>query len=107
MLKSFDFQDSMPLKIGEKYKYNLVDDDFEEQFVGTMTSEGMDVLSGIIEVYEKRNISPAGNIIKFINFTMKKYDMKISQEQYLNNISKQNKKFLKYKNQVEKLMVLI
>jgi hypothetical protein len=82
--------------------FHLVDSDFSKELVAPKleSSNCLDLLTPIIEEYEKRNICPVENIILFLK--------KFSTDYYKHYIREVKKTpgYLKYKDRIEKLLVL-
>src|SRR5271166_1150527 len=86
---------------GYEFLYKIIDSDFEEVVVALAVGAGI----AVIEVYEKRNLNVAANLIKYFLYICNKYGC-IMQE-----VIKQNKeytpKFAKYEKEIERYLSLI
>ncbi len=96
MFQSYEYQKYLGYDAAtkeHKYQYKIIDGDFEEVAVAV----GIDVWFAavgfaVIEVYEKRNLNIAANLIKFILYIPKKYP-DISIREIIEDNRKYNLKF--------------
>jgi hypothetical protein len=87
-------------KIGRhKYQYKIVDSDFEKEI-----KAGTSIILAVIEVYEKRNLPVAPNLIKAILWLCNEQNYSINDilDWYGND-----PKFTKYEKELEKYLILL
>ena len=89
-------------------QYKIIDSDFEEVAVevGVAVPVGVEVAVAVIEVYEKRNLNVAANLLKFILYLHKQYP-DYSIQKIIKDNRKYNPKFPKYEEDLNKYMVLL
>jgi hypothetical protein len=81
-------------------QYKIIDSEFEE-----IVQTEIGPLSAIIDVYEKRNLPMAPNLIKALICYSEKYNVNIH---YIIALHKQNiPKFAKYEKELEKYLLLL
>jgi hypothetical protein len=96
--------------------FELIDDDFQENCLGFepddialsesgITAESVSGCNAVIRLYENKNLNVSANIIYFFNFIINKYKCSIK-EQIEWNI-KYNTLFPKYKEEIEKYLLLL
>ena len=92
-------------------KYQIIDDDFETVVVpnavwiagGDVTARELGV--EIINCYENRGLNVVANFILYMQYCQKRYDYSINH--LLKLQENHNPKFSKYKEDIQKLLVLI
>jgi hypothetical protein len=94
----------------DKFQYKLVDSDFYEIEIRTVSSTiekgwAVAITEDLIEVYEKRKLNVAANIVRYFIWHTKKYNSTISQIIEWNKAH--NPKFAKYENDLQKYLCLI
>lgn len=85
----------------------LIDSEFQEKFIAHNHLTGVDIITPIIEIYEKKECNIAYNLVKLYSHLMTRFDMKISLKEYISNLSKVNPLFAKYEKDTEKYFVLL
>ena len=85
-------------------EYKLIDDDFETVLVVDGAAAG-DVEVEIINYYEGRGLNVAANFVLYLQYYQKKYSYSISSVVELQE--KYNSKFSKYKEDIQKLLLLL
>ena len=94
-----------------KYTYKLIDSDFIEEFSSEIGREGYFVrfITLLIDVYEKRNLNVASNIMKAIIFHHKTQcnNADITVLEIVGWNKRYNTKFSKYEKELEKYLCLI
>ena len=96
-----------------RYQLKIIDSDFEEVEVEVGFGFGFEVgvevwvgVAAIIELYEKRNLNVAANLMKTILYLHKLYPVYSIQEIIEYN-RKYNPKFAQYQNDIDKYLCLI
>jgi hypothetical protein len=96
------------------YLFKIIDDDFEEETVGehgaheTGFSMATGAISAIINCYSKRNLNVPKNLLLYFISNEKQYGSKYySIQQQINICMKYQPPFPKYKEEVEKYLLLI
>ena len=110
MFQSYEYQKYLGYDAATKehgLQFKIIDSDFEEVWAGV----GIDVWFAavgfaVIEVYEKRNLNIAANLIKFILYIHKKYP-DISIQEFIEYNRKYNPKFAKYEEDINKYLPLL
>ena len=105
MFQSYEYQKYLgfdPETKLNRWQFKIIDSDFEEVVVVVEVGVGV----SIIEVYEKRNLNVAANLIKFILYLHKKYPH-YSIQHFIEDNRKYNPKFAQYEGDIEKYMVLL
>jgi hypothetical protein len=91
----------------DRYKVELVDDDFREKII--YDKFGLEyietALSGLIDIYEKRNLPVAANLTKAIIWIANEY--KTFTIGVIIKHCKNNPKFAKYEKDIEKYLLLL
>ena len=113
MFQSYEFQKDLGYDAATKehrYQYKIIDSDFEEVAVevgvAVPVAVPVEVAVAVIEVYEKRNLNVAANLLKFILYLHKQYPHYMIQ-QIIKDNRKYNPKFPKYEEDLNKYMVLL
>ncbi len=113
MFQSYEYVKSLGYDAATKehrWQYKLIDSDFEEVGVTAGSGVGVEFGVSIIEVYEKRNLNVAANLIKFILYLHKKFP-DYSIQEIIETNRKYNPKFAPYEKEVlarlEKLLPLL
>ena len=81
----------------------LIDDDFSVNIIARpidKDSYWMDLLTPIIEEYEKREIDPVPNILIFIK-------SENNRDGYIKELKEKSPGYLKYRERIEKLLLLV
>ena len=97
MFQSYEFQKDLGYDAATKehrYQYKIIDSDFEE------------VAVAVIEVYEKRNLNVAANLLKFILY-LHKQNPHCTIQEIIEANRKDNPKFAQYEEDLNKYLVLI
>jgi hypothetical protein len=90
------------------YQYKIIDSDFEEVAVEVAevgVAVGVEVEVAVIDVYERRNLNVAANLMLAILYISKEYGYSV--QEFINRNKQYNPKFTKYEKELEKYMVLI
>ena len=86
---------------GFNESFNLFDNDFQENFI---LNDQEHMYDKIISIYEKRNLNPAINLVLYF----KSFEGTHTIEWLTSNFSKgKSKLYLKYKEEIEKYLLLI
>ena len=107
MFQSIEYQKYLGIDPETKryqFQLKIIDSDFEVVGVGVGVRVGVGV--SIIEVYEKRNLNVAANLIKFILYLHKKYPH-YSIQQFIEDNRKYNPKFAQYEEDLNKYLSLL
>jgi hypothetical protein len=105
---SYDYQKGLGYDEKTKqyrYQYKLIDSDFEEVVATRDPYTQLSAIGEIIDVYEKRNLNVAANLIKAFIFLEKKYNWPIKYAIASNK--KYNQKYVKYEKDMEKYLILL
>ena len=111
MFQSFEYQKYLGYDVAAKeyrWQYKITDSDFEEVEVAVAAGSGVGVEIGVavIDIYEKRNLNVAANLVLAILYLHKKYPH-ISIQEIIEDNRKYNPKFPKYEEDFNKYMVLL
>jgi len=91
------------------YQYKIIDSDFEEVEVEVEGAVGVGVGVGVgvavIDVYERRNLNVAANLMLAILYISKEYGYSV--QEFINRKKQYNPKFAKNEKELEQYMVLI
>ena len=83
--------------------HTIIDSDFTEKIIiNNFAGDWAFHLNLIIDLYENKNANVAANLAKILLFWSKPYDQAVILKENQNN-----PKFLKYKNDIEKYLLLI
>jgi hypothetical protein len=94
-----------------RWRYSIVDDEFEEVAVGVGVGVGVGVWVGlgravaVIDTYGKRGLPVVPNLIRALQWYNSKYGYSIGQLIAWNK--QYNSKFAQYEQEVEKYLVLL
>jgi hypothetical protein len=88
-----------------KYRCKIVDSDFEEVIVADLFTIAILITFAVIEIYEKRNLPVAPNLIRGIIWQHKEYNYNISDILVYNKLY--IPKFAKYEKDIENYLLLI
>ena len=107
MFRSFHFIDYMRQDIGRlplvyEFRYKIIDDDFEEFSTATASRIHEEDVSAIIKTYGKRGLPVAANIVKAVMCNGLSNGLFVLQRN-----AKDNPNYAPYKDEVEKLLLLI
>jgi len=89
-----------------KWQYKIIDSDFEEVVVGVGVVVGVEVWIAVIEVYKKRNLNVAANLMKTILYLNKLFPY-YSIQQIIEDNRKYNPKFAQYEEDLNKYLCLL
>ena len=113
MFQSYEFQKSLGYDAAAKEyrrQYKIIDSDFEEvvDVVGVEVWFGVwvEVAVAVIEVYEKRNLNVAANLIKTILYLHKLFPY-YSIQQIIEWNKQHNPKFTQYEEDLNKYLCLL
>ncbi len=114
MFQSFEYQKYLGYDVAAKeyrWQYKITDSDFEEVEVAVAVAvAAVEIGVAVIDIYEKRNLNVAANLVLAILYLHKKYPH-ISIQQIIEDSRKYNPKFAKYEKEVlarlEKLLPLL
>ncbi len=104
MFQSFEYQKYLGYDAAAKewrWQIKIIDSDFEE--VAVVVEVGVGV--AVIDVYEKRNLNVAANLMLAILYISKNYGSPV--QQIIEWNKQYNPKFAKYEKDIEKYMVLL
>ena len=110
MFQSFEYQKYLgtdPETKQGRYQYKIIDSDFEEVVVVVVVGVGVWVeVAAVIEVYEKRNLNVAANLIKTILYLHKLFPY-YSIQQIIEWNKQHNPKFTQYEEDLNKYLCLL
>ena len=104
MFQSYEFQKYLGYDAATKeyrHQYKIIDSDFED--VGVAVGFGV---AAIIEVYEKRNLNVAANLMKTILYLHKQYP-DYSIQEIIEYNRKYNPKFAQYEEDINRYLLLL
>ena len=108
MFQSYEFQEYLGYDAAtkeHKWQYKIIDSDFEEVVVVVGVGVWVEV-AAVIEVYEKRNLNVAANLLKFILYLHKQYP-DYSIQQIIEDNRKYNPKFAQYEEDINRYLLLL
>ena len=116
MFQSYEYQKYLGYDAAtkeHKWQYKIIDSDFEDVGVGVGVGVevGVRVVRvgvgiAVIEVYEKRNLNVAANLLKVILY-LHKLDPDISIQEIIEDNRKYNPKFAQYEEDLNKYLCLL
>lgn len=114
MFKSFEYLNGTLLSSSKientlkyEWRYKIIDTNFEETIgtCGSIGEVGAVFGSAIIDLYEKKNLKVALNLVMAFSHYGKKYNRTISE--LIENNKKYNPKYNRYQNDIEKYLLLM
>ena len=109
MFQSYEFQKYLGYDDATKqdqFQYKITDSDFEEFVVEVRVEVVVEVGIAVIDVYEKRNLNVAANLLAAILYLHKLYPHYPIQEIIEAN-RKDNPKFAQYEEAIQKYLPLL
>jgi hypothetical protein len=106
MFVSFSWLSSVQHNGVEKYNYRIVDTDFTHIGIVDRCDPSIEMIMiiSVIDTYELKELNVAINIIYALKYYSKEYN---TDTQYILDYVANNKKYLQYKDQVEKYLLLL
>jgi hypothetical protein len=112
MFQSYEYQKYIGYDAATKEyrcQYKIIDSDFEEVVVGVevgvrVVRVGVGI--AVIEVYKKRNLNVAANLMKTILYLHKRHPV-YSIQKFIEDNRKYNPKFAQYQADIEKYLCLL
>jgi len=105
MFERYSVIDGDYAKKDKLYTIEIIDSSFNERVVAECNEDGLNVMSPIIAVYERRELNVGANLTKVIAYLCKRF--KLEPKGFLQRNIAINKDIAKYKEDIEKYLTLL